>query len=891
MDGPAVAEGAAVISAGRIDAVLHSAGLAPALLAVHPLPPEVALPHPSDHFPVMADYDLLKAELARPPAGDARPAHPPPLFAPHLLEKEKLPAFRKAVEDRTGAVPWQLVMSKKVERLIAGWTVEAPGGLPSAPLVARIEKLEALIKGLVPGPEPMPRRPVRDADDEAPFPGRYVAWRLYFRSLNAWRNRVRRRHQHETRAEKQRQIQEFVTARQARFADPRKLRSYLDSILERSRGEPIMHVTRLAREGNFYEIYTAPEEVKAVMAEHWRQWCAKRNPLVGCTADLIPDSQLAFLPPDFWRALYRPLGTHVATAEAFAGVMAEPTYEELGAHVRSLTDGAGGPSNCTNAILKTLWNPDLPDAMDPEAYPPRGRRLLMAIVCEALRLRDLPAEMCESNIFGIPKNGSWDGDIEGNLRPITLQEVGLKLTTGLVTKRLAEAIEKHGILKGVNYGFRKAKATDDALHLMVAILEDAKEHRKPIYLLLQDIRRAYDSVSWASMELSLRRIGAPRRKGGAGVAYVMGMGEDDADFAPARVTGSAYADDTQWMSGSAEGIQMLADVASEFFRLHDIAVNARKTEFAYNNVSPEPEPPLLGNPRVPVGKKLKPGEHFKLLGVYLTANLSWKEQIRQMETQARETVAVIARKQLTAQEACYVVEAVVQARIAYGLKVTPLTERQCDRLDAIWMRVVKHHGGLAASTSNYALWSHGTYSLPRTAHMMAKNQITDLLVRLCGEPEELLSQVMMHRIRDLQRKLGVPLLPTEFLNAPVSRQLARSNAIAAVMPLLQRRLYRIQSNHARFLFTPTAAPALHRARLYWMSDVTARDGERLCTWRDLHLRAPRGTLPWAAPAWWKAVAKALTIDGRGSGALRYPCGNRPVPLPRPWYSFRAGQGS
>eukprot|EP00741_Cyanophora_paradoxa_P010331 tig00020531_g9997.t1 len=158
---------------------------------------------------------------------------------------------------------------------------------------------------------------------------------------------------------------------------------------------------------------------------------------------------------------------------------------------------------------------------------------------------------------------------------------------------------------------------------------------------------------------------------------------------------------------------MLADVASEFFRLHDIAVNARKTEFAYNNVSPSLNPRCSA---IPASRLARP-------------------------------VAVIARKQLTAQEACYVVEAVVQARIAYGLKVTPLTERQCDRLDAIWMRVVKHHGGLAASTSNYALWSHGTYSLPRTAHMMAKNQITDLLVRLCGEPEELLSQVMMHRIR------------------------------------------------------------------------------------------------------------------------------------------------
>eukprot|EP00741_Cyanophora_paradoxa_P010364 tig00020531_g10028.t1 len=810
----------------------------------------------------------------------------------------------------------------------------------------------------------MPRRPVRDPDDAAPFPARYGSWRLYFKLLNNWRNRVRRRHQKETSAERNRQIQEFVTARQARFADPRQLRSYLNSVLERSRGEPIMHVTRLARDGNFYEIYTSPDEVKAVMAEHWKQWCAKRNPQLGGTVDLVPDSALDYLPPDFWRAVYRPLVLQAGAADAFAGTMIEPTYEELGAYVRSLTDGAGGPSNCTNAILKTLWNPELPDAMDPEAYPPRGRRLLMAIVCEVLRLRDLPSEMCESNIFGIPKKGVWDGDIEGNLRPITLQEVGLKLATGLLTKRLADAIEKHGVLKGVNYGFRKSKSTDDALHLTVAILEDAKEHHKPIYILLQDIRRAYDSVSWVSMELSLRRIGAPegyidlhrnifeRRRaraitghglsdafelecglpqggiesplhwlifydallcaqqeldridcdrGGEGVAYVLGDAVADAGQPRARVTGCAYADDTQWWSGTAAGIQKLADVASEFFRMHDITVNASKTEFTYNNVSPEPEAPLLGHPRVPVGKKLAPGAHFKLLGVYLTANLSWTEQIRQMEAQARETVAVIARKQLTAQEACYIVEAVVQARIAYGLKVVPLSEAQCDRLDAIWLRVVKHHGGLAASTSNYALWSHGTYRLPRMAHLMAKNQITDLLARLCGEPDELLSQVMAHRVRALQRKLGVPLLPTEFLNAHVTPQLAKANTIAAVMPLLQRRQYRIQSNHARYVTAPyppgagvpwpkpaellreyvlathipkeifrDAAPALYAAGMYWMSSVTARDGERLCTWRDLHLRAPRNTLPWAAPPWWNTLAKALTLDASGKGALRHP---------------------
>eukprot|EP00741_Cyanophora_paradoxa_P000964 tig00000449_g932.t1 len=949
----------AITSAGRIDAVLHSASLKKALRSVHALPRAVAMPHPSDHFPVMADYDLKTAGLSQPAKDEARPSQPPPLFALHLIDKEKLPAFRKAVEERLQGleteldkalngvgggtdeerrerigtlyrratedvlalakehkclkargsrpasrrpVAWQLVMDKKVGRLLAGWAAESAGGLPSSRLTTRLEKLEGLVKSLVPGPEPMPRRPVRDPDDAAPFPARYGSWRLYFKLLNNWRNRVRRRHQKETSAERNRQIQEFVTARQARFADPRQLRSYLNSVLERSRGEPIMHVTRLARDGNFYEIYTSPDEVKAVMAEHWKQWCAKRNPQLGGTVDLVPDSALDYLPPDFWRAVYRPLVLQAGAADAFAGTMIEPTYEELGAYVRSLTDGAGGPSNCTNAILKTLWNPELPDAMDPEAYPPRGRRLLMAIVCEVLRLRDLPSEMCESNIFGIPKKGVWDGDIEGNLRPITLQEVGLKLATGLLTKRLADAIEKHGVLQGVNYGFRKAKSTYDALHLTVAILEDAKEHHKPIYILLQDIRRAYDSVSWVSMELSSAGSG-PRRghglsdafelecglpqggiesplhwlifydallcaqqeldrvdcdQGGEGVAYVLGDAVADAGQPRARVTGCAYADDTQWWSGTAAGIQRLADVASEFFRMHDITVNASKTEFTYNNVSPEPEAPLLGHPRVPVGKKLAPGAHFKLLGVYLTANLSWTEQIRQMEAQARETVAVIARKQLTAQEACYIVEAVVQARIAYGLKVVPLSEAQCDRLDAIWLRVVKHHGGLAASTSNYALWSHGTYRLPRMAHLMAKNQITDLLARLCGEPDELLSQVMAHRVHALQRKLGVPLLPTEFLNAHVTPQLAKANTIAAVMPLLQRRQYRIQSNHARYVSAPyppgagvpwpkpaellreyvlathipkdifkDAAPTLYAAGMYWMSSVTARDVARV----------------------------------------------------------------
>eukprot|EP00741_Cyanophora_paradoxa_P025280 tig00000361_g24399.t1 len=562
-----------------------------------------------------------------------------------------------------------------------------------------------------------------------------------------------------------------------------------------------------------------------------------------------------------------------------------------------------------------------------------------------------------------------------DFRPDPLQkawiayEVALKLTTGLLNARLSRTIHQNGLLKGANYGFRPGCSTDDALHVFNAVLEDAKEFKKPLYILLQDIRRAYDSVSWESMELSMRRLNVPegyielhrnifrRRRARAisghglsdefelecglpqggvesplhwlifydallcaqerldqherqhgkktaktiehyahpesweepGTAYVMGNPrETDAAKREgrARVSGVAYADDTKWMSGSMRGLQTQADVAGEFFRLHDIEVNAKKTIFTWNNARREveskpgahpaakkkekqPSPPKING--TPVGLVRQPHEHFKLLGVYMSANLNWDRQWQYICDQARGAVALIERKKLTANEACYLVEAVVQARISYGLKLMTLSESQCQELDRIWMRVVKHHGNLAASTTNYAIWSHGEGSL--------------------------LARVVRHRVRALQEKLGVPLLPTEFLNAPVSSDLARRNALAAIMPQMQRRKYRLMSNHARYAAFRTlpgakpwpdperldrryvvamhipravfsvAAPALYGAGVTTMDAVTAADGETLRTWQDLYMGAPKGTLQKSEPAWWREVANALTVDGK---KLRHP---------------------
>eukprot|EP00741_Cyanophora_paradoxa_P012876 tig00020629_g12432.t1 len=226
-----------------------------------------------------------------------------------------------------------------------------------------------------------------------------------------------------------------------------------------------------------------------------------------------------------------------------------------------------------------------------------------------------------------------------------------------------------------------------------------------------------------------------------------------------------------------------------------------------------------------------------------------------------------------------------------------LSESQCQELDRIWLRVVKHHANLAASTTNYVIWSHGGYSLKRTEHLQAEAQIAEAQIRLCAPEGSLLAQAVRHRVRALQEDLGVPLLPTEFLNAPVSSGLARGNSLAAIMPQMQRRKYRLVSNHARYAAFRTmpgttpwpdperpdrryvvathipssifgvAAPALYKAGAVTMDAVTAADGETVRTWRDLQTQAPKDTLQQSEPAWWRELVGALTVDGK---KLRHP---------------------
>ena len=117
----------------------------------------------------------------------------------------------------------------------------------------------------------------------------------------------------------------------------------------------------------------------------------------------------------------------------------------------------------------------------------------------------------------IPKGPCWSGRIN-EVRPITLLEHGRKILFSILVERLTAIFMSKDILKGPNFSVLKGTMTKDPIHILNAVMEDAREFNKEAWVLFQDMRRCFDSVSchddgmldralrWLKIPSSFRRL-------------------------------------------------------------------------------------------------------------------------------------------------------------------------------------------------------------------------------------------------------------------------------------------------------------------------------------------------------------------------------------------------
>ena len=75
--------------------------------------------------------------------------------------------------------------------------------------------------------------------------------------------------------------------------------------------------------------------------------------------------------------------------------------------------------------------------------------------------------------------------------------------------RLEKIIRENNILEGSNYAGLIGSSTESPIHILSMIIEEAREKNKELWIMLQDMKKAFDSVSLKLLKLALQRIKIP----------------------------------------------------------------------------------------------------------------------------------------------------------------------------------------------------------------------------------------------------------------------------------------------------------------------------------------------------------------------------------------------
>ncbi|KAG9295902.1 hypothetical protein G9A89_006641 [Geosiphon pyriformis] len=103
-----------------------------------------------------------------------------------------------------------------------------------------------------------------------------------------------------------------------------------------------------------------------------------------------------------------------------------------------------------------------------------------------------------------------------------------------------------------NFSVLKETTIQLPIFAISSVVEDALEKNQELWLVLQDMQKAYDSVGWEHLRRSLNGL-------------------------TSFLAASAFVDDMIWVGSSQAATQYILDITSEFFRFNNISINNDKT--------------------------------------------------------------------------------------------------------------------------------------------------------------------------------------------------------------------------------------------------------------------------------------------------------------------------
>ncbi|GET59528.1 hypothetical protein RIR_jg1381.t2 [Rhizophagus irregularis DAOM 181602=DAOM 197198] len=233
-------------------------------------------------------------------------------------------------------------------------------------------------------------------------------------------------------------------------------------------------------------LLTDPSDIKQAAIKHFQSVV---------TPPLVQYSSTDSFPPR-WQRAYTPLP--VIDSSLYNSVMSPILADEWKNTLNSMPNNkASGPSKISYEMLKHLTG---------ETF---NLSLVLANAC--LIHGDIPADWREALVYPIPKPHEFDAQLK-NTRPITLLETVRKCVVKVVTTRLSKILADNQVLQGGNFAGLPGGSTDIPIKMLDAIIHQRrfdKSDDQELWVVSQDISKAFDSIDLNMLRLALIRLHIP----------------------------------------------------------------------------------------------------------------------------------------------------------------------------------------------------------------------------------------------------------------------------------------------------------------------------------------------------------------------------------------------
>src|SRR6266498_2663593 len=197
--------------------------------------------------------------------------------------------------------------------------------------------------------------------------------------------------------------------------------------------------------------------------------------------------------PDRWKSRYSPIDTVDDTI--YNHLLAPITLNEWFKVIRSTPlNKAAGPSSITYEYLKHLGD--------------TAHTHMLSLMNDCFIANDIPSGWREATVYPIPKPYEWEARLQ-NTRPITLLETARKCFVKIINNRLSAILSSNSVLQGNNFAGLPGGLCTDPIQILNSIIHHSHSTNSPLWILSQDISKAFDSMDLNMLNLAMIRIKLP----------------------------------------------------------------------------------------------------------------------------------------------------------------------------------------------------------------------------------------------------------------------------------------------------------------------------------------------------------------------------------------------